>query len=860
MSRPTLRQAIATFLENRKADSPFLLERYSTSLETQVMTTKDGEPTDKPGEYTDGKQTWKDKRWPYQAGSDPTYNDPPLDFSPAEKVDRVGTTWWDFERRRSVAVGIDIDYSEGHASTTTTNDDITLAEIVEKLSSLDYVTVVRSTGGKGLHVYVFFNPEAQPESQSHHEHTIVARKTLELIGQDIGYNLKQHVDCVGSVFWIWSKTSPADHPGFSVIKMGDTLDATRLASIKLPQPAVRGQSITDFEVTELEEEHKRVMEALAGKGYMGQRADMNLIHTHTGAIAECVKEGLIVGDFNTSSDVSDLLTPNCFLAPQPGGSFRCVRFGQSEHETGKGWYFRNGKNYCFINERLSEQEIVAKYALRKTKGKVEIEADKVEDLLAGFGVALEPTEKPTENVLLSWTACGDIQLEASEAVKGWTAKGKGKSHVKTFKKQTEGSKLRDRVLQLADDHIRYVIQDGTEKGWYHRTEDGDWIMHRGFNDVACVVDDLFPDFSRKARQILHTNPWTMVKIPFKDEYPGNRHWNYNAPQLKVEPAMSGGDHSHFDLILDHIGLELNEPVARDNWCRKANIQTGADYLRAWMASLIHHVDQPLPYLFLTGPQNSGKSIFHESCRYLFTHGITSASNSLTSQFNGELEGCFLVYIEERDLADKRYNAYEKIKEWVTGRDLTVRPLYQQQYTAPNYLHFVQMANSSEHLPLEDGDTRIVAIEVPALKKPVPKAILEGHLKKEAPRFLRTLINTQLPPPVDRLRIPALRTTTKVAMERKAMSSVMVAASSLLHRKEGHVVSMQDFIEAYKSKCDADGIVDREPDFLIIQELSLRSDRYELGIKGKEQFIVNVSLDPKARPKKKPIVVDSSGRF
>lgn len=857
MSRPTLRQAIDTFLSNRAADSPYLIARYSTSLETQVMTTREGEPTDTPGEYTDGQQTWKDKRWPYQAGSEPTYNDPLLDFSPADKVERVGTTWWNFEAKRSVAVGIDIDYSEGHASTTNTNDEITLTEIVDKLSALDYVSIVRSTGGKGLHVYVFFDPKNLPESQNHHEHTIVARKTLELIGKDIGYDLKQNVDCVGSVFWIWSKSSPADHPGFELVKDGSYLDATRLAKISLPQPAVRGQAVTDFEVTELEEEHKRVVEALATFGYMGLRADMNLIHTHTGAIAKAVGEGLIAGKFTTDSDVTDLSSPNCFLAPQPGGSFRCVRFGQTQHEKGEGWHFRNGKNYCFINEKKADLEILSQHSDQRRNGKYKIPAEEIAGLLADFGVEVKPENLPATDVWADLTSVGDLRFEASEEVKGWTTKGK--KSTKTFTLEKKGSPLRDRVLQMADDHIRYVIQDGKEKGWYHRTEDGQWILHRSFADVACVIDDLFPDFSKKARHILHTNPWNMLKIPFKEEYPGGRVWNYDAPQLKVAPSISGGDHPHYDMILDHIGLELNAPVAVNDWCRKANIQTGADYLRAWLASLIHYVDQPLPYLFLTGPQNSGKSIFHESCRYLFTHGITSANNSLTSQFNGELEGCFLVYVEERDLADKRYNAYEKIKEWVTGRDLTVRPLYQQTYSAPNYLHFVQMANSTEHLPLEDGDTRIVAIEVPALKKPVPKAILEGHLKKEAPRFLRTLINTQLPPPVDRLRIPALQTITKSAMEQKAMSPVMDAARTLLFPRVGHVVEVPAFYEKYK-KMVKDAGVDAEPDFLVTRELSMRSDRYELGARNKKQYIVNVSMDPLAKDKKTPIVVDSSGRF
>jgi len=283
-------------------------------------------------------------------------------------------------------------------------------------------------------------------------------------------------------------------------------------------------------------------------------------------------------------------------------------------------------------------------------------------------------------------------------------------------------------------------------------------------------------------------------------------------------------------------------------------------LRTWLACLIHHTDQPLPYLFLSGPQNSGKSVFHECTRWLFTHGITSAGQSLTSTFNGELEGAFMVYVEERDLADKKHDAYSKIKEWVTGRDLSVRRLYQQTFQAPNYLHFVQMANTTDHLPLEDGDTRIVALSVPSLgKNVVPKAILERQLKAEAPRFLRSLLNTTVPPPVDRLRIPTLQTITKTRMEQKAMSPLMMFCRQKLTEKRGLKIEITEVYEHYKSAVYVTG-GDPVPLFLVFEELSTRSDQYLLLNRGKMQYVCNVSFDKQAKPMKKRIEGNSSGRF
>ena len=67
-------------------------------------------------------------------------------------------------------------------------------------------------------------------------------------------------------------------------------------------------------------------------------------------------------------------------------------------------------------------------------------------------------------------------------------------------------------------------------------------------------------------------------------------------------------HPHWDMIFQHVGRGLDEAVAADPWCRANGVNNGATYLLYWAASLFQRPHQKLPYLFLFGPQNAGKSL------------------------------------------------------------------------------------------------------------------------------------------------------------------------------------------------------------------------------------------------------------
>jgi len=273
--------------------------------------------------------------------------------------------------------------------------------------------------------------------------------------------------------------------------------------------------------------------------------------------------------------------------------------------------------------------------------------------------------------------------------------------------------------------------------------------------------------------------WRLVNLPFREEYPGDRQWNRDAAQFKFKPAELLDDeapfHPHWDMIYNHIGTELTPALKDLAWAQRCGIRTGADYLRAWTACAFRCPFQPTPYLFLFGTENCGKSIFFESLKLVVTKGVVQADHALgRTDFNGELAGAIICAVEEKDIS-KFPEAIAKIKAWVTGRTMPIRKMRHDTYEQPNSTHWVQTANKRGHCPVFPGDTRIVIIHVPDLlvEQIIAKPIMEEALEKEAPHFLHTIMRLELPPMMDRLRIPVVTTASKHEAEDNNRSTLDV---------------------------------------------------------------------------------------
>lgn len=877
----TIRKGIETFLTARKADSPYLITRWSPDLESQINVHPGSQETEEGSKiYTDGSEEWCNHRWPSKANSSPYYKDRPLRYDPRAHVTRVGSTWWNWVTKRSVAIAFDIDMEEGHTPSTTTVTETELDAVVARLRQLPYVTLIRSTGGQGVHVYVFFDEDDQPIAHNHNEHTMVALQVLQKMKADADYDFAQHMDVKGVIFWFWADSSPEGHPGYSLLQEATrpigARDLKDYEAIKAPKQnkIVKGydengkevESDGEFKVYDLDDEHKSILKELESLGYSFiWNGEFNMAHTHTCALKELYERrknagNPLRGQFETISLGRDKSKPNCYITPRPHGVFQVKRFGVglTEHDL---WNHHGGSTWCYYNEHTSADHVFGALCGSQKADSFMFEPAQLRAAMEALGHKFEHALTSAVNV--KRMKDGTFVAYTSEALAGWT---KDKDGYKLVLPVVSNPEVRlTTALEDADKIARHLLSPQMDSlGWCVKTNKG-WIIHNE-STVSLMLRQSFNKEADYVREALVLNPWELTCEPFQPEYLGDRKWNKNAPQLAIEPASEPGPHPHWDMIYEHIGQSLNECVRSTEWCQKWGLQSGADYLRCWMASLIRYPFEPLPYLFLYGPQDSGKSIFHESASLLFTSGsVVSASSALTNGqgFNYEIANCVIGYIEEKDLSAIREGSYARMKEWVAGKTLTVTEKGKTPYTQRNILKMVQMANSPKACPMEDGDKRITALAISTLgNRKIPKGLMERKLKAEAPYFLRTILTTHLPDTPDRLRVPMLASRDKEDLESMNQTPWEAFATDELVPCGGNLLKFTDFYEAYLKFCTLNN---KQPESLkaLLQLMRNRSDKYAIGYgPNKCNYIANFRMrtDYKATASVAYILNEKNGRL
>jgi hypothetical protein len=292
--------------------------------------------------------------------------------------------------------------------------------------------------------------------------------------------------------------------------------------------------------------------------------------------------------------------------------------------------------------------------------------------------------------------------------------------------------------------------------------------------------------------------WMLVNRPFEDEYPGNRNWNKDSAKIITQP-VSGRVNMWWEL-LDHIGSELDEAVQNNMWCINNGINSGSEWLFLWIANLFQRPSEPLPYLFLIGEQKTGKSTFHEALALLFykNRGYVRADQALksTSGFNAELAHAVLCIVEETNLGDNKLAA-NRIKDWVTGKTISIRALYQNAFDIDNTSHWIQCANDAHNCLILRGDTRITVILVNRLNNDIPKTTLLNQLNEEVPAFLYEVLNYQLPPVESRLAIPCLDTYDKLNIMEDNFNDLELYITKECYISYGHLTKFDEFFNMFQ---------------------------------------------------------------
>lgn len=831
-------EAIKLFLEANAPED--LAALYHHDLEVQVNVLPDGEHVEGQTEdgrpwhgWTDGVTVWKHIRIPWFKDGKPEFVDSEMRFDLSAHAECIGMTGWDWKEMTSQWVGFDFDALLGHVKGLT---DAELQQIVETCSKVPWVTVRRSKSGKGLHLYVFFTTPVPTGSRS--EHAALARAVLGLLAAATGLDLQSQVDKLGGNLWVWHREAKAS--GLSLISQGSPLDPSLLpphwrdhvdvVEGRRTKVVLRGVDDPDHlddlvgktKATSLDEEHRRLLAWFtrqSGKALWWWDQDRHMLVCHTSDLLAAHQELQLRGLFYTNAKSGrNSGFQNCFAFPLKRGGWVVRRHGTGTQEHPAWTRDAAGWTKILLNCPAELPSAAAAHqATESAKGEfVFPEVKHAVQALKDLGATSIPEHNGAIRLRqATLTRHKDGRLlytikrePQDQPMLGWLPNKKGDRWETLV---TLGEVTGDEV-EPPDELVRHCVSAGCEAGWFVWSR-GMWIEESRQNASSVMLATGVPrqEIDLMLGQAI-LNHWQLVVMPFEAEFPGNRRWNKNSARLAVTPKE--GPHPTWTSVLNHCGHALTTPVKDHAWCKRAGITTGGAYLLHWVASMIQFPFEPLPYLFFWSyEQNTGKSTFHEALSELFLpiqgtkekrRGYIKADQALTSQgrFNAELEGQVLCVVEETNLRAHQ-SAYDRIKDWVTGRTILIHPKGWTPYDAANTTHWVQCANKPDHCPILPGDTRITMLQVFPLEQEIEKPELMAMLVAEAPAFLHTVRSLEIPKSTGRLRVPIINTLDKKFQEDNNRSELEIFLEETTYRVAGACVKFEDLYDRFMESLRAE---------------------------------------------------------
>ncbi len=778
--------------------------------------------------WTDNLTTWKSFRIPWKAKSKPEFTDSKMTWDLLEHTEAIGMTGWDWKNLCSRWVAFDFDSMINHEQGLTQQE---LQDIEDTMSALEFTTIRKSTSGKGLHVYIFLD---NVPTKNHNEHAALARAILGYLSATTGYNFETKIDACGGNMWVWHRKMQGTD-GLTLIKQGTVfkdipknwrdhvkvVNGTRRKN--LPQDIEGSPHKSEYEEivsqhahAPLDEGHRKLINYLREiKALWWWDPDHHMLVTHTGYLQRAFRDMKIKGFFKTDSASKNLEEQNCFAFPQRKGAWTVRRYtpGVNEHiswsQDGSGW------TRCYFNKDVDFKTACRSFGgvEDRKSGYRFRDASSAQDAAMLMNVDLKLEGAAAHRaVILRQHKDGRLIAEAERTdetnpddYSDWYPEAK--KFMKVYNAKVANYDEID--SRSYDDLIRHIISTGGQNlGWLIKSEN---IWRE---EPLVHVKIAFGSMGFNPKEITNIlgssifQAWRLVNKPFQPEYPGDREWNRHAAQLKYKPTknLENLRHPTWDRLLSHCGEDLDDILKHNAWAKNNGIITGGDYLRCWIASVFQEPTQPLPYLFLFGPQNSGKSILHEALRLLLTKGYKHANATMDSDFNAELDGAIICVIEEMNLG-KNHNAYNKIKNWVTSRELLIHEKRFTPYQIVNTTHWIHCANDHKFCPVFPGDSRITMLNVPMLSPVdmIPKRKMEDLLEKEASDFLATVMNLEIPESNDRLNVPVIETESKGAAQRVNQTLLEQFIDENCTIVNGEKIKMSEFAVKFHSWLDPDDV-------------------------------------------------------
>lgn len=836
---------------------------YTAEMECQVNVAQDGgERIDRRyeghqyHEYTDGVQTWKSFRIPLKAMVDPEDNDHLIKFDLGAHVEGIGMTGWNWVKRRSMWVAYDFDAILGHSEKHTKKlTESELNEIKEKVKAIEWVTLRRSTGGSGLHLYVFL--DINETINNHNEHMAIGRAILSQLSAMAGFDLEAKVDVNAGNMWVWHRkmANNPDAHGLELIKQGGKLSALpkdwrdyidvvkgkrrRTLPFFVSNTENPKQELDAFEELSnqrpkvpLDQEHQRLLDWINShaEGGSSWRDDHWMLITHTHTLKLAHQALGLRGPYETLATGETLPDWNCYAFPVSNGGWTIRRYtrGCAEAPTwsqdGIGWtwcYYNkipDFKTACRLNGGVEKPN--GEWGFNQTLKALAAAKMLGSDIKTHESKHYSPCTLSQHRDKRLIIKIDKASMDSAGDMAGFDGSN-NKSWIKIIDTKLDSTPSPIETMGI-DKLIRHLVNEGgQDEGWVIRENavSNEW-RNEPLEHIKLTLKGAFSYNPKDIDAILGTailQPYKLINRPFDVEYPPGRLWNRDAARLKFAPSQNIDSLSFptWLKVFHHVGKNLTPYIESDPWCKANNITTGADYLIIWVAALFQQPYARKPYLFFySEEEDTGKSTFHQAISLLMgggdpPKGYMKVNEALKAAqtFNGELHHAIVCVVEELDLNPRRSDAkisHNRIKELVTANTISINAKHQTPCMVKNTTSWIQCSNDKAACPIFKGDTRITMIRVSPLDRAelIPPPELTEKLNNEAPDFLAHILRLEIPASHDRLIVPVINTEDKKTIQAANQTLLEDFITQHCRVMDGETILWSEFYQKFAETIEA----------------------------------------------------------
>lgn len=169
-----------------------------------------------------------------------------------------------------------------------------------------------------------------------------------------------------------------------------------------------------------------------------------------------------------------------------------------------------------------------------------------------------------------------------------------------------------------------------------------------------------------------------------------------------EPAPSGSSHPSLGLFLEHLNL---------------NVCGGSEALYRWLLGFFAHLVQcpeqkPEVAIVLRGGKGVGKTMVAETIGDLLGRHflLTSDRRYLTGNFNGHLENCLMLALDEAFWSGDK-QAEGTLKNLITGREHVIEHKGKEPYVVANKTRIIICSNENWVVPVSHDERRFAFFDV-----------------------------------------------------------------------------------------------------------------------------------------------------